>query len=99
MRNLADGGQVVDLGFWRTCVKMRRFNEIDIGYLQGPSWDLVNIYSREKFFNYYLGTSIPFAPKEKIAELQQDARFLEMSEYPYYGSVKKIDDCIVVRLG
>ena len=80
--------------------KMTRFDRyIDVGYLQGAQWDLVNIYSREKFFNYYLGTSIPFAPKEKIAELQQDARFLEMNEYPYYGSVKKIDDCIVVRLG
>ena len=80
--------------------KTTRFDRyIDIGYLQGAQWDLVNIYSREKFFNYYLGTSIPFASKERIAELQQDERFLEMSEYPYYGSVKKIDDCIVVRLG
>ncbi len=79
--------------------KMRRFNEIDIGYLQGPSWDLVNIYSREKFFNYYLGCSIPFAADEEKEKLKEDERFLEMAEYPYDGSVRRIDDFIVVKLG
>ena len=79
--------------------KMRRFNEIDIGYLQGPSWDLVNIYSREKFFNYYLGCSIPFASNEEKEKLKEDARFIEMAEYPYDGSIKKIDGFMVVRLG
>ena len=79
--------------------KMRRFNELDIGYVQGPSWDLVNIYSREKFFRYYLGCSIPFASNEEKEELKKDGRFIEMEEYPYDGSVKKIDGFIVVKLG
>lgn len=78
---------------------LRRFDEIDVGYIQGPSYDLVNIYSREKFFNYYLGSSIPFADNETKERIKTDARFLEMPEYPYYGSVRKIDDCIVVKLG
>lgn len=80
--------------------KLTRFDkDIDVGYLQGVQWGLVNIYSREKFFNYWLGTSIPFASEEKLSELKEDERFLEMNEYPYDGSVRKIDDCIVVRLG
>ena len=79
--------------------KMRRFDEIDIGYVQGPSWDLVNIYSREKFFKYYLGCSIPFASNEEKEKLKEDERFLEMAEYPYDGSIKKIDSFMVVKLG
>lgn len=79
--------------------KMRRFDEIDIGYVQGPSWDLVNIYSREKFFRYYLGCSIPFATNDEKEKLKEDERFIEMEEYPYDGSVKKIDGFIVVKLG
>ena len=79
--------------------KMRRFDELDIGYVQGPSWDLVNIYSREKFFRYYLGCSIPFATNDEKEKLKKDERFIEMEEYPYDGSVKKIDDFIVVKLG
>ena len=79
--------------------KLRRFDEIDVGYIQGPSYDLVNIYSREKFFRYYLGSSIPFADDETKERIKNDERFAEMPEYPYYGSVQKIDDCIVVKLG
>lgn len=79
--------------------KMRYYPEIDIGYIQGPSYDLVNIYSREKFFNYYLGSSIPFASKQELDQLKGDERFISMQEYPYDGSVKKIDDYIVVKLG
>ena len=79
--------------------KLRRFDELDVGYIQGPSYDLVNIYSREKFFNYYLGSSIPFAYNETKERIKTDERFIEMPEYPYYGSVRKIDDCIVVKLG
>ena len=79
--------------------KLRRFDELDVGYIQGPSYDLVNIYSREKFFNYYLGSSIPFADNETKERIKTDERFIEMPEYPYYGSVRKIDDCIVVKLG
>ena len=79
--------------------KLRTFDEIDVGYVQGPGWDLVNIYSREKFFKNYLGCSIPFASNEEKEKLKNDERFIEMAEYPYDGSVRKIDDFMVVRLG
>ena len=59
----------------------------------------MNIYSRENFIKYYLGFDIPFASEEELASLGEDVRVQEMAEYPYYGSVKKIDDYMVVKLG
>ena len=37
--------------------------------------------------------------KEGLEKLENDSRVAAMSEYPYYGSVQKIDDYIVVKLG
>lgn len=79
--------------------KITRFPQIDLGYLMGPGHDLINIYSRENFLRRYMGTDIPLATEEEIAALEQREEFQAMAEYPYYGSVKKIDDYMVVRLG
>ena len=73
--------------------------ELDTELMMGPAHDLVNIYSRENFFRYYLGFEIPFASEDELAMLENDSRVAAMSEYPYYGSVQKIDDYIVVKLG
>ena len=78
---------------------LHSFPELDTELLQGPDRDLVNIYSRENFLRYYLGFDIPFASEEETEKLAEDPRVLAMAEYPYYGSVQKIDDFIVVRLG
>lgn len=73
--------------------------ELDTGLMMGPTHDLINVYSRENFFRYYLGFDIPFADDEELEKLETDSRVAAMSEYPYYGSVQKIDDYIVVKLG
>ena len=78
---------------------LHTFPELDTDLLMGPANELVNIYSRENFIKYYLGFDIPFASEEELASLGEDARVQEMAEYPYYGSVKKIDDYMVVKLG
>ena len=39
------------------------------------------------------------ADEAEIRALEEDPQVLAMAEYPYYGSVKKIGDLIVVRLG
>ena len=78
---------------------IHRFPELDTELLLGPSRDLVNIYSRENFIRYYLGFDIPFASEEELAMLAEDSRVENMAEYPYYGSVAKIDDFVVVKLG
>ena len=79
--------------------KLTRYPQIDLGYLMGPGQDLINIYSRENFLRRYMGTDIPLADEETVAALEKNEEFIAMAEYPYYGSVKKIDDCIVVKLG
>lgn len=73
--------------------------EIDLGYITGPSRDLINIYSQENFIRRYLGSNIPLADETELAALAVTPEFDKMSEYPYYGSVKIIDDYVVVKLG
>lgn len=73
--------------------------EIDLGYITGPSRDLINIYSRENFIRRYLGSEIPLATQAELDALAASADFAEMNEYPYYGSIKIIDDYVVVKLG
>ena len=75
------------------------FPELGTDGLLGPSQDLVNIYSRENFFRRYLGFDVPFAGQEELDALSKTAEFEQMAEYPYNGSVKKIGDYIVVKLG
>ena len=78
---------------------LHRFDELDTDLLQGPNRDLVNIYSRENFLRFYLGCELPLADEESLRTLENDPRVQAMPEYPYAGSVRKIDDFIVVRLG
>ena len=73
--------------------------ELDTGDLAGPDPDLVNVYTRERLIRRYLGFDMPFASNEEKAQLLADPRYAAMPEYPYYGSVQKIDDFIVVKLG
>ena len=75
------------------------FPELDTELFLGVSRDLVNIYSRENLFRCYLGFAIPFADEAELAALERDPRVQAMAEYPYFGSVRKLDDWIVVRLG
>ncbi len=75
------------------------FPELDTDLFMGVNRDLINIYSRENLIRYYLGLDIPFADEAALAELEDDPRVLAMAEYPYDGSVQKIDDWIVVKLG
>jgi hypothetical protein len=72
---------------------------MDTELFMGVNRDLVNIYSRENFIRYYLGLDIPFADEAALEALARDPRVLAMAEYPYDGSVRKIGDMIVVRLG
>ena len=55
-------------------------------------------YSKDRFLEYYIGFSIPLASVEEQAEIANSPEFAEMPVYPYYGSMKKIGDVLVVRL-
>lgn len=73
--------------------------ELDTALLLGPSNDLINIYSRENLFRQYLGFDIEFAGEDETQAIAALPEFEEMPEYPYYGSIEKIEDYIVVKLG
>ena len=78
---------------------LHRYDELDTDLLQGPNRDLVNIYSRENYLKLFLGCELPFADEDSLSKLEQDPRVEAMSIYPYAGSVQRIDDFLVVKLG
>ena len=57
----------------------------------------VNAYTREAFIRNFIGTEIPFANQYEKEEIKKTAEFAEMPIYPYYGSIKKIGDYVVVK--
>ncbi len=78
---------------------LHTFPELDTALLMGPGRDMVNIYSRENFLRRYMGFDMEFATQEEIEEIKRDARYEEMPIYPYYGSVARLGEHIVVKLG
>ena len=78
---------------------LHSFPEMDTELFMGVNRELVNIYSRENLIRFYLGLDLPFADEESMEKLETDPRVLEMAEYPYDGSIRRIDNLIVVRLG
>lgn len=55
-------------------------------------------YSKERFMQYYLGFTIPFASEEEQAQIAASPEYAEMPVYPYYGSMRKFGDILVVKL-
>ncbi len=78
---------------------LHTFPELDTDLFLGVNRDLINVYSRDSFIRRYLGFDIAFAGEEELESLENDPRVTEMPVYPYYGSVRRIDGTIVVRLG
>lgn len=78
---------------------LHSFPELDTELFMGVNRDLVNIYSRENLIRYYLGLDMPFADEAEAERLENDPRVAEMAEYPYDGSIRLIDDLLVVKLG
>ena len=55
-------------------------------------------YSNKFFLEYYSGFPMEFASSEEIAAITATAEFEAMAVYPYYGSLQKIGDVLVVKL-
>lgn len=55
-------------------------------------------YSKNYFMEYYTGFPIPFASDEEIRQIQETPEFESMAVYPYYGSLQKFGDILVVKL-
>lgn len=61
------------------------------------SKELINAYSKEYYIKYFIGFDVDFANDEEIKEIAALPEFAEMEEYPYYNSVKALDNYIVVK--
>lgn len=59
---------------------------------------LVNSYARNKFINAYMGFDIPMAKQERVEELSALSEIQQMPYYPDDGSIKVIDDILVIKL-
>lgn len=55
-------------------------------------------YSMDRFLEYYVGFSIPFASAEKTKRIENSEEFAQMPTYPDYGSIRMLDDTLVVKL-
>ena len=69
-----------------------------IKVMSGADGFSVNSYSRDAFIINYIGIDVPFASVSEIEEIKKTSEFVEMEVYPYYGSIRKIGDYIVVKL-
>ena len=74
-------------------------SNFDFSGFHDPDIDIKNRIHAEGIINSFVGSAVPFASEEEIEEIKKNAEYDEMSVYPYYGSVKRINDCIVVKLG
>ena len=74
-------------------------SHFDLSGFQDPDIDIKNRIHAEGIINSFCGCSIPFASEEELSALSESEDVAAMAVYPYYGSVKRIGDCIVVRLG
>lgn len=57
-----------------------------------------DLYSKEKFLEYYLGIDLPVVSQSTVDKIKETPEFAEMAVYPYYGSLKLIDNVLVVKL-
>ena len=61
----------------------------------------VNVYNstKQRFIKYYLGFDVEFASEEELEMLSSNPNVVTMEKYPYYGSVKAIDNYVVINFG
>ena len=74
-------------------------DRIDDHQLAGMYPTLINVYSRDDFVRYYVGFDVRYATPEEKEHLIGTEEYQAMASYPYYGSVKRIEDFIVVKMG
>lgn len=74
-------------------------NFSDISDLRGIGGILPNSYSKDRFLEYYIGVTVPFAEKEEINAIMATEEYEQMPAYPYSGCISKFGDVLVVKLG
>lgn len=70
----------------------------DLDQITGVKGISPDSYSKERFLEYYVGVSLPFASEETAEQLASDPLVAQMPPYPCYGSIAAFGDTIVVKL-
>lgn len=58
----------------------------------------MNEYSRKEFISQILGYQVSWVDKERREELKENEIVKEMPAYPNKGSVKVVDNTVVIKL-
>lgn len=67
--------------------------------VEGITYSLLNAYSNTNFLRLYLNAHMSFASEDERNKLCELPVYSQMPVYPYYGSIQKIDDYIIVKAG
>jgi len=67
-------------------------------HITGTDGFLPDVYSKDRFLEYYMGFPIPMASAEETEEIMASPEYEQMAVYPYYGSLQKIGNTLVVKL-
>lgn len=59
---------------------------------------LINAYSRKRWLSLYLGFNQPWVSREELADIQRSTIIQEMPCYPDEGSIRVLDDVIVIKI-
>ncbi len=70
----------------------------ELSGFQHPSNSITHVEHVEGFINNCLGYELPVADGEELDALAENADVQAMPIYPYYGSVKRVGDYMVIRL-
>ncbi len=73
-----------------------QFYEFDSN-IMGTQGVKPNIYSKTTFMRNYLGVQLTLADDAEIEKIKETEEFKNMQTYPYYGSIQKIEDYIVIK--
>ena len=72
---------------------------LDLNNLAGMREGIVGTYSQSEFVRFYLGLTLHVAEWDITDVLAEREEVIQMPQYPYYGSVQKLDGYYVIRLG
>lgn len=70
----------------------------EIHTITGVYGFLPDSYSISHFLEYYIGFPIPIVSEKDCTMIQNTPEFQAMAQYPYYGSLQKMGDILVVKL-
>ena len=74
-------------------------SEIDTSDIVGIMEGLINVYSQSDFIQYYIGFTPAPINWDEWSRSGGNELIESMPEYPYEGSVQKVGDFVVVKLG